>query len=426
MVCNYSGFITTSGSIMRKQLLNDSFVYLSGSVIVQSLGFLGMILLMKYLPIAQYGQYTYVIEFISIFAFFSDGGFNQYIIREVTRRPEDQKSIYATAQATQILISILIIFLIAAIAFPVSSRQNFYFLMIFGVGMVLNTMFTPMIALLIAQSRTDLLLYKDIINAISKLLFILIGILTKASLVYFFYIGFANFALLAFFFSFLTLRNRTVSFFTLNFNFKENILFVKQGIVFTILMTANIIYNKIDVLMLEKMRGYTEVGYYSGATRFIYPFMFISTSFMTAIFPRLVRYSNDPEKSKNLQYLSLYYLGGIGIVLSTALYLGSSLLFNTFFNDKFDSSIPVFDILVWYLAIVFIYGTISNNLVARNRVAFLVYLNSSMIFVNIGINYYLIPPYGAVGAAISTVTCELLILIIATIYWRYSVLRAGH
>ena len=166
------------------------------------------------------------------------------------------------------------------------------------------------------------------------------------------------------------------------------------------------------------MIGSTEVGYYSGATRFIYPFMFISGAFMTAIFPKLAKHSEEKDKFKSIQNLALYYLGGIGVILSTSLYLGSDLIFQLFFSDKYDASIPVFKILVWYLAIVFIYGPISNSLVAKNKVVFLVYLNLIMIVLNVAMNFFLIPVYGAKGAAMATIICEVLILVSAMIYWK--------
>ena len=92
-------------------------------------------------------------------------------------------------------------------------------------------------------------------------------------------------------------------------------------------------------------------------------------------------------------------------MLSTFLYFGSDILFELFFDTKYDQSIPVFKVLVWYLAIVFIYGSISNNLVAKNKVKFLVYLNLIMIVLNVALNFFLIPVYGAKGAAIATIVC---------------------
>ena len=192
--------------------------------------------------------------------------------------------------------------------------------------------------------------------------------------------------------------------------------FIKQGFLFTILMAANVIYSKIDIIMLEKMIGSVEVGYYSGATKFIYPFMFISGAFMTAVFPKLAKHSEEKDKFRNIQNTAVYYLGGIGVFLSILLYLGADIIFQLFFGDKYDNSIPIFKILVWFLAIVFIYGPISNSLVAKNRIKFLVYLNLFMIILNVVLNFILIPNYGARGAAMTTIVCEIMILLSTILY----------
>jgi O-antigen/teichoic acid export membrane protein len=245
----------------------------------------------------------------------------------------------------------------------------------------------------------------------------LLGIYYKAPLEYFIFLGFINCIVLSLLLIFTKLKKEFSYLFEIKIDLSTSFSFIKQGLLFTVLMAANVIYNKIDIVMLEKMIGSTEVGYYSGATRFIYPFMFISGAFMTAIFPSLAKYSQQKDKFNRIQYIALYYLGGIGIVLSTVLFLGSDLLFNFFFELKYEQSVPTFKVLVWYLAIVFIYGSISNNLVALGKIKFLVALNLIMILVNIVLNFFLIPHYGALGAAIATIICELLILITAGIYW---------
>jgi O-antigen/teichoic acid export membrane protein len=283
---------------------------------------------------------------------------------------------------------------------------------------VLSAWFTPTLAILIASGRKDLIFYKDVSLSVTRLIFIFLGIYLSAPISYFIYLGFINCIVLFLLF----LYTKQLEAFSYISRFKlaiaDSMGFIKQGFLFTILMAANVIYNKIDIIMLEKMTGSTEVGYYSGATKFIYPFMFISGAFMTAIFPKLAKHSEEQDKFKNIQNLAIYYLGGIGILLSTSLFLSSDLIFQIFFGDKYDASIGVFKILVWYLAIVFIYGPISNSLVAKNRVKFLVYLNLFMIILNVVLNFFLIPEYQAKGAAIATIICEILILISAFAYWQ--------
>ena len=399
-------------------MLKDSAAYLSGSIIVQILGFIGLIYLMRFLPVASYGKYNYIIEFISIFAFFSDGGFTQHIIKESSQNPGSVEKIYAKAQSAQLLISGLMLALILGISYPTNSIQDFYYLSIFGLSVVISAWFAPMLAILIASGRKDLIFYKDVALSVSRLFFIFLGIYLKAPFSYFIYLGFINCFVLFLLFLYTRYLEEYKYILSYRIHITGSLTFIRHGFLFTILMAANVIYNKVDIIMLEKMIGSTEVGYYSGATRFIYPFMFISGAFMTAIFPKLAKHSDEKDNFKKIQNLALYCLGGIGILLSASLYLGADLIFQLFFEDKYDHSIPVFKILVWYLAIVFIYGPISNSLVAKNKVAFLAYLNLIMIVLNIALNFFLIPVYGAKGAAIATIICELLILLIASFYWK--------
>jgi len=403
---------------MRKQLLKDSAIYMSGSIIVQILGFIGLVSLMRFLPVAEYGKYTYIIEFISIFAFFSDGGFTQHIIKESSQNPGSEQKIYSKAQSAQLLISGIMLTLILSISYMTNSRQDFYYLSVFGLSVVINAWFAPMLAIIIASGRKDLIFYKDVSLSIIRISFILLGIYLKAPFAYFIYLGFINCIVLLGLFLYTKYLEEFKRILSFKLAIRDSMNFMRHGFLFTVLMAANVIYNKIDIIMIEKMIGSTEVGYYSGATKFIYPFMFISGAFMTAIFPKLAKYSEEKDKFRSIQNLALFYLGGIGIILSTSLYLGSDLIFQLFFADKYDASIPVFKILVWYLAIVFIYGSISNSLVAKNRVKFLVYLNLFMIVLNVVLNFFLIPVYGAKGAAITTIGCEVLILVSAVLYWR--------
>jgi len=401
---------------MRKQLLKDSAVYIGGSVIVQILGFTGLIFLMQFLPVSEYGKYIYIIEFISIFAFFSDGGFTQHIIKESSQNPDKIQSIYSKAQSAQLLISAAMLILILIISYASNSLQDFYYLSVFGISIVINAYFAPMLAIFIASGRKDLIFYKDLSLSVLKLIFMLAGIYYQAPLAYFIFLGFINCFVLLILLLYTRYKKEFTYLFQLKLDLSGSMTFIKQGFLFTILMAANVIYSKIDIIMLEKMIGSVEVGYYSGATKFIYPFMFISGAFMTAVFPKLAKHSEEKDKFRNIQNTAVYYLGGIGVFLSILLYLGADIIFQLFFGDKYDNSIPIFKILVWFLAIVFIYGPISNSLVAKNRIKFLVYLNLFMIILNVVLNFILIPKYGAKGAAMTTIVCEIMILMCTILY----------
>jgi hypothetical protein len=170
---------------MRKQLLKDSAIYMSSSIIVQILGFIGMVSLMRFLPVAEYGKYTYIIEFISIFAFFSDGGFTQHIIKESSQNPGSEDKIYSKAQSAQLLISGIMLVLILGISYAVNTITDFYYLSVFGLSVVVSAWFSPMLAILIASGRKDLIFYKDVSLSVIRIVFILLGIYLKAPFAYF-------------------------------------------------------------------------------------------------------------------------------------------------------------------------------------------------------------------------------------------------
>lgn len=389
---------------------------MSGSIIVQILGFIGLVSLMRFLPVAEYGKYTYIIEFISIFAFFSDGGFTQHIIKESSQNPGSEDKIYSKAQSAQLLISGTMLVLILSISYAVNTITDFYYLSVFGLSVVVSAWFSPMLAILIASGRKDLIFYKDVSLSVIRIVFILLGIYFKASFSYFIFLGFLNGIVLLILYLYIRGQQDFKRILNFKLSIADSFGFIRHGFLFTILMAANVIYSKIDIIMLEKMIGSVEVGYYSGATKFIYPFMFISSAFMTAIFPKLAKHSEEKDKFRNIQITAVYYLGGIGIFLSISLYLGAEIIFQLFFSDKYDNSIPIFKILVWFLAIVFLYGPISNSLVAKNRIKFLAYLNLFMIILNVVLNFILIPDYGAKGAAMTTIVCEILILLGTVFY----------
>jgi O-antigen/teichoic acid export membrane protein len=287
---------------------------------------------------------------------------------------------------------------------------------VFGISVVINAYFAPMLAIFIASGRKDLIFYKDVSLSVLKLIFMLAGIYYQAPLAYFIFLGFINCFVLLILLLYTRYKKEFTYLFQLKLDLSGSMTFIKQGFLFTVLMAANVIYSKIDIIMLEKMIGSVEVGYYSGATKFIYPFMFISGAFMTAVFPKLAKHSEEKDKFRNIQNIAVYYLGGIGVFLSILLYLGAEIIFQLFLGDKYDHSIPIFKVLVWFLAIVFIYGPISNSLVAKNRIKFLVYLNLFMIILNVVLNFILIPKYGAKGAAMTTIVCEIMILMCTILY----------
>ncbi|AOW76467.1 hypothetical protein A3Q34_06100 [Colwellia sp. PAMC 20917] len=409
-----------------KRIIQNTSVYLFGSVISQLFNLIFVIVLMGYLTIEQYGQYSLVIAFVALFAFIVDGGMTGYIIKEYNSKNlknnlSSAKKFYGAVLGYQISLSIVLASTFLFTTYFYNKNDILTSLIVFGLGTIFSGLFSPLYALLIAQERKGVIFIKDITNSIIRLLFLLL-ILYSDSPSFIIYLAPYLALLVGFSICAYVYQNNIINFcFYFFFDFKELYRILKVTMPFLLLSIANIIFNKIDVIMIGELSSIEEVAIYSGATTFIYPFMFISSALVMAVFPMLTNNSNQKESFLSIQRTSMIILSTAGILLSIVLYLLAPFLYNELYEGKYLASKNVFNILVWYLAIVFSYGVINNAIVAKNKINFLIFLNIIMIIINILSNWFLIPTMGARGAAFSTIFCELIVFITVTIYYYLSI-----
>jgi O-antigen/teichoic acid export membrane protein len=402
---------------INNKLLKDAGVYASASIILQLLNFFSGWLLMRYLSVSAFGTFSYIFEVIAIFAFFSDGGLSNYFIKEISQNKEEAVNIYRNVQGGQAIISLVVLLLISIFAFAVNELDIALLLILCGLGAILLSYFSPINSYLIAQEQKKYVFYRDIISGLSKLLFFVVGIYFNLPISYFVLYSVFNFIVLYVYWILVRESSTELRFlFQTYISVFKTLEILKSGMVFTILMIANIIYNKVDVIMLSKMTSDVDVAYYAGATRFVYPFMFLSNAFINSVFPKMASSHKDKNSFIDLQYVAMKYLGCLGILLSTVLYLTDHIIYDTLFNDKFDVSIKIFDVLVWYLAIIFLYGPISASLIAKNKITFVVWVNIIVLGLNVILNIILIPQMQGLGAALATIICELIIFTISVVY----------
>lgn len=404
---------------MLRVLIKDSALYFAGGLFVQAAGLVSLIVMMKTLSVAEFGLYSYAVVFVAFFAFVADGGLTQFAVREVAQNPGRQAEIYERLQSAQVLISILIAAGLAVASYAFNSKTDFVIVMLLGGAAVLNGLMAPVFSVFIARGDKWLVLGKDILVSLVRLsVVVCVAVLSPSPHLY----AAAAIACAVTTISFcLVLRRRADCTFILRFRFslKSAIAILRAALPLTLLMLVNILYNKIDVIMLNRIAGQYEVGLYAGATQFIYPFMFVSSALATALFPHLSKTAQALASFQKVRRNALKIMGISGLALSLLLFVGSEHFFRLVFDGKYDGSVPVFKLLVWYLFIVFTYGCFSNDLVARGKTVFLLKVNILMLFVNVALNAILLGRYGALGAAGSTLFCELVLCIVI-------VLRAKH
>lgn len=408
---------------MLKVLLKDSSYYLLGSIFAQIVGLLFVVAAMRTLPVAEFGVYSYALAFVTLFAFIADGGLSTYLIKEIAQNEETGQAIYRKIQALQLVLSIVILTVLAITAVLIHGHDSheFSIIVLLGLGAIINGYISPIFSSLIARGHREIILKKDIAISLVRLIYLITFLTNGPSLLFFASTNLVC-ALCAVALCLVIKRRAGFSYlFRQDFDGAGLRKILSDGLPYSTLMLANILYNKIDVLMLKYISGEVEVAVYSGATQFVYPFMFVSTVLVNSIFPRLSRNTRNHSTFNQVLKSGTIIMSGVGFAMSAGLFVSTELFFHILFGDKYALSIPIFQVLVWYLFIVFSYGAISNAIVARGGVTMVLKLTAMMLVLNVLLNALLIKHFGAVGAAISTLVCELMTLIGVTIMWfRFS------
>lgn len=188
-----------------------------------------------------------------------------------------------------------------------------------------------------------------------------------------------------------------------------------------ILFTSSIaisIYTILDTLMLGFMSDYTQVGYYNNASNLTKLLLPVTTSLAAVAMPRLSYYTqtSDWVNIKNLLNKSLSIVSFLSFPVAFGVMAIAPTFVPLFFGDLFQGAVIPLQIVVGIvIAISF------NNLMG---VQILVGLGHDKLFLyavlvgtfsNFACNLLLIPYCGAIGAAISSVLAETLILIVEVV-----------
>lgn len=164
------------------------------------------------------------------------------------------------------------------------------------------------------------------------------------------------------------------------------------------------IYARIDQIMLRHFIDTTTVGFYAAAVRITELCYTLPNILLGALFPALVNALNVSKTEYAKRFKFFYYtLGVASVCISLLFFVFSNLLIKIIYGAKFLEAAPILSIYIFSLFGSFICGLIYQDLIIKNSTRLLITLPALTAIINITLNLYLIPTYGAEGAALATV-----------------------
>lgn len=198
-----------------------------------------------------------------------------------------------------------------------------------------------------------------------------------------------------------------------DFAFKRSTFFwlIGGGLPFSLSSVFVFIYYQISVIFLEHYHGSETVGYYVAPFRLIEAPLSISSTIVLALFPAVAHLaSSNLEEVQKL--VSQAFKLALIFILPFAIVAGvhADFLIRLAYGDAFAPSIPVLQIMVLALAIIFPCTMIGSSLRAMGHQRLTMLTAAAGSLINILVNLLLIPRYGMIGAAWTSVITEGFIL----------------
>jgi PST family polysaccharide transporter len=167
---------------------------------------------------------------------------------------------------------------------------------------------------------------------------------------------------------------------------------------------AIVIYMKIDQIMLGQMVGDEAVGIYSAATRISEVWYFIPMAIVASVFPSILEVK---KRSEEQYYARLQKLYDLMVVVSVAVALPMTFLSTPvvvlLFGDAYLAAGTVLALHIWAAVFVFLGVASGKWFLAENRQLLSLQRTVLGAVVNVGLNLWLIPVHGAIGAALATI-----------------------
>lgn len=179
------------------------------------------------------------------------------------------------------------------------------------------------------------------------------------------------------------------------------------------------VYTALDTLMLGFMADYSEVGYYNCATHISKAMVPIVTSLAAVALPRITQYKNDNlwKEMNELLNKSFSIAGFLSFPLAFGIITVAPTFVPLFYGDQFYGSIlPLQIIAITIVAIGYSNITGIQILLGFGLDKYFLFSILAGTMTSFTVNMMLIPLYGAVGASISSVCAEIMVLVFMLFY----------
>jgi O-antigen/teichoic acid export membrane protein len=389
---------------------------LASKMASKPLSLLYIFLVARVLGVESFGKYSFILTFAGFFAVLADFGLKTPLQRSVARDRE-RTSLYVTnAFLIKAALSLATIAVFYAAAVLMGYTASYGTLLYVGLAIMLIDSVTE--AFLHVFRAHEILKYEAMIGVVRVSLMLLFTVLVVE-------LGKGLLSvLLVMLFSVTVAGIYVASVYSKKFStggggYDRKIAggFLRMALVFGLGSGLYTVYNKIDILMLERMVGQRSVGVYAAAYTLLENLEVVSIVYTAAFMPFLFRLlAGSREEAIGACGRSLGYLLAAGLPAALGLAFLSGEVIGLLYGSAYAASSPALAVLVWAAPLRYAFAVLTALLIAHDREATGLVVGGLGVLANVLMNLALIPAYAHQGAAVATVVTEVCMLALQVVF----------
>lgn len=389
-----------------RYLKNTSWMLLDKTLAIVSSFVIG-IWLARYLGPGDYGVYSYVNAYISLFSVIAVFGIDSILVRELVEGNNEKEIILGTAAVLRLLAAMLAL-AAAMVGQKIlgSDPPIIGYTLVVGCSLIFSA-FNVIALFFQSEVKSKYAVIANSLCIVCSGAIKVYLLMNGAELKLFMWLILFEACLLAFFL-FSVYIKKVGSPLGWGFDFSVAKELIIKSFPLMLSGAVVVIYMKVDQLMLEEMLGFEAVGNYAAAARLSEFWYFIPTVLVGSLFPALIHARQIDRRVYNerMQMLTDVVLWVAMSAVFFILIFGG-LIIDILFGSEYAAAKPV--LMVHVVAGVFAaLGIASANWFIQEGLQKLLFYRSAMgAIANVILNFALIPRYGITGAALATLIAQM-------------------
>ncbi|GEO04627.1 O-unit flippase [Adhaeribacter aerolatus] len=390
---------------LKKVLSNISWLFLD-KVLRVGLNFVLTVLIARYLGAQDFGLWNYVIAFVALFSIFSSLGLDSIVVKNLVKEQAKEEVLGAAFILKLVGGGLAFVLSLLTILILRPGEPLTLILVLITAGGLLFQSFDVIDFYFQSTLQSKFVVYSRVAAFIISAIFKIAILILKGPLVLFVLANSLELLFTATFFILVYKQsNGLVTRWKIKFPVVKKLFLDSYPLALAVMVV--LIYMRTDQIMLGSIISDKAVGIFSAAVRLSEAWYFIPSVITNSILPSLIKLKevNQENYLRKLEQ-SFKIMAFLGIITAVIISFSASYIITFLYGAEYAEAAPILAVHTWTSVFVFLGFASGNWFVVEGLQKYVFYRTLAGALINVGLNFYLIPAYGGLGAAFATLISQ--------------------